>query len=334
MLWRCQMKQYEDFDFPEQYRSIAEEYVNYKHSLGFKYSFDEQRKINSMLNYIYNNIEENPFQSINKEIVENYARMNNGERPRTAHIRQSHIRQFCIYLNLKGINAYVYPNELVQTGTDFIPYIFTREEICKILYYADRIGPNKNKFVNTPYVYPAIIRVLYGCGLRIGETLKLLTSEVDLENNVLIITKGKNDVSRYVPISCSLSEYLYKYNEKVERENNPYFFPARHGEHYAPCTFSRKFKKLEVQAGIHQLPSGKYPRVHDLRHTFCVHALEKMINESIDSYCALPGLSTYVGHKGLESTEKYLRLTKQYFIEVLKYSEHDAERIFPEVAYE
>ncbi|WP_406543439.1 hypothetical protein [Clostridium ljungdahlii] len=71
--------------------------------------------------------------------------------------------------------------------------------------------------------------------------------------------------------------------------------------------------------------------MHDLRHTFSVHALEQMVSQGKDRYCALPILSTYLGHKGIESTEKYLRLTKQYFKDILQYSAEDAENIFPEV---
>ena len=56
-----------------------------------------------------------------------------------------------------------------------------------------------------------------------------------------------------------------------------------------------------------------------------------MVTNGMDPYCYLPVLSTYVGHKGVESTEIYLRLTKQYFLDVLKYGEKDADFIFPEV---
>lgn len=88
---------------------------------------------------------------------------------------------------------------------------------------------------------------------------------------------------------------------------------------------------MEDRAGISRLSTGKYPRIHDLRHTFSVHALEQMINNGHDPYCSLPILSTYLGHKSVESTEKYLRLTKEYFINILRFSSEDADKIFPEV---
>lgn len=325
------MKQPIKYDFPETYRSMAEEYVAYKQSLGFKYSYDEQDKVNTMLNYIYKNSTAVPTWLLTPELVNSYVAKRKDERPRTTHVRQSHIRQFALFLNLRGINAYVYPKELIKTPKDFTPYIFTKEEISEILYAADRIGPNKNKFINTPYIYPAIIRVLYGCGTRIGETVSLLCSEVDLDNGIITIHNGKNNVSRMIPMSESLRDYLVHYEHKVQRDSNLYFFPALRGEHYSPLTIRNTFIKLMKKVGINPLSSGKYPRVHDLRHTFAVHSLEQMISQGMDPYCSLPALSTYLGHKGIESTEIYLRLTKHYFIDVLKYSASDAEHIFPEV---
>lgn len=42
-----------------------------------------------------------------------------------------------------------------------------------------------------------------------------------------------------------------------------------------------------------------------------------MIELGWDPYCALPYLSTMLGHKGIESTEKYLRLTKEHYDEIV-----------------
>lgn len=325
------MKKIDTFVFPEIYRSIAMDYIDYKHSLGFKYSVLEQKKVNVMLRYIYTNSKSQPLLALSPELVTEYATKKGNESSRTLHTRQSHIRQFAIFLNLRGIPAYIYPKNLVKTTDNFIPYIFTKNEIENILQEADSIKPNKNKFINTPHIYPAVFRILYGCGLRVSEALSLKCEDVDLDNGIITIINGKNNVSRLVPISRTLREYLIMYNSKVKRKDNPYFIPALHNEMYSPLTIRNQFYKLEEKAGISRLSNGRYPRVHDLRHTFSVHALEQMIKNGQDPYCSLPILSVYLGHKGVESTEKYLRLTKQYFIDILQYSAKNAEKIFPEV---
>lgn len=325
------MKHYDTFDFSEIYRDIALEYVDYKQSLGFKYSYAEQSKINRMLRFIYAHSKSDPILALQPELVKAYAKKRDNESARTLHTRQSHIRQFALFLNLRGISAFVYPKELVKVSKSFVPYIFTKDEMNRIFQEADAIKPNKNKFINTPYIYPAVIRMLYGSGLRVSEALALKCEHVDLDNGILVVMKGKNNVSRLVPVSESLRQYLSIYNSKVVRMGNPYFFPALHLERYAPITIRNQFKMLEEKAGIPQLSTGRYPRVHDLRHTFSVHALEQMIRKGMDPYCSLPILSTYLGHKDVESTEKYLRLTKQYFIDILQFSLENAEKIFPEV---
>lgn len=184
------MKQNKIFQFPESYRDITMEYVDYKHSLGFKYPLKEQGKLNSLLSYIYSNSICEPKYKLTQELVEKYAAGNIGDSRRYLHYKQSTIRQFAIFINLKGIPAYIYPN----------------------------------KFINTPLIYPAVTRVLYGCGLRIGEALSLECADVELENGIIIIMNGKNNVSSLVPMSESLRQYLIIYDSKVERGENPYFF--------------------------------------------------------------------------------------------------------------
>jgi len=325
------MKKVDIFVFPAVYREIAMDYVAYKQSLGFKYSIVEQKKVNRMLNYIYSNSKSEVILALTPELVIEYATKKGNESSSNLHGRQSHIRQFAIFLNLRGICAYIYPKQLVKNNNNFVPYIFTKEEIESILREADLMKPNKNKFINTPHIYPAVFRVLYGCGLRVSEALSLKCEDVDLDTGILTIKNGKNNVSRFVPMSKTLYEYLINYNSKVIRENNPYFFPARYNEMYAPITIRNKFYEFEKQAHISRLSNGRYPRLHDLRHTFSVHAFEQMITNGQDPYCSLPILSTYLGHKDVESTEKYLRLTRQYLVDVLRYSAENAMKIFPEV---
>lgn len=87
-----------------------------------------------MLNYIYKNSTTDPWLELTPELVNSFASKRNNEKPRTAHIRQSHIRQFALFLNLHGIPSYVHPKEFVKTPKDFVPYIFTRDEIDAIIY--------------------------------------------------------------------------------------------------------------------------------------------------------------------------------------------------------
>ena len=76
------------------------------------------------------------------------------------------------------------------------------------------------------------------------------------------------------------------------------------------------FRDLLRNAGISHGGRGKGPRVHDLRHTFCVHCLQRWISQGKDLTTALPLLTTYMGHNDFSATEQYLRMTAEVYPEV------------------
>jgi hypothetical protein len=56
-----------------------------------------------------------------------------------------------------------------------------------------------------------------------------------------------------------------------------------------------------------------------------------MSNAGIDMYCALPVLSAYVGHSTITSTERYLRLTEEFYPDVSEKVRLAAPQVYPEV---
>ena len=280
------MKIKTDYAFPEQYRIIAEEYISYKRSMGFSFGYDDQKKCDQLLRYLYDNSPSNNVTNLTKTLVDGYLAQFHVSKPRTIHANQSYIRQYGLFLKQMGYAPYIYPAVLIQCPKDFTPYIFSKSEIHRIFECADQIGPNKNNFMNTPHIYPAILRLLYACGTRIGETVRLKIEDVNLSDGIITLHNSKNSVSRMIPLSDSLTTYLRKYDSRIDRSDNIYFFPALHGECYSPVTIRNTFRKLMAQAEIPILPTGRYPRIHDLRHTFAVHSLEQSIEHGLDPYCS------------------------------------------------
>ncbi|MCM1062013.1 MAG: hypothetical protein NC452_17235 [Eubacterium sp.] len=88
------------------------------------------------------------------------------------------------------------------------------------------------------------------------------------------------------------------------------------------------------EIGIKHNNRGENPRVHDLRHTFAVHSLQKLEAQGIDLYAELPILSAYLGHSGIKSTEKYLRLTSMVFPEIAEKINHSFGKIIPSIRKE
>ena len=99
-------------------------------------------------------------------------------------------------------------------------------------------------------------------------------------------------------MSESLFACLRNYMNAVRYSENDtgLLFRNRWGKAYRPNSILQKYKKLLEEAGIPCTASGKLPRLHDLRHTFAVHALEGMAAQGIDMYVSIPYLEEYMGH--------------------------------------
>lgn len=129
------------------------------------------------------------------------------------------------------------------------------------------------------------------------------TTDVDLESGVISIFNGKGGKDRLVPIHSSLSEYLREYTGKLLLDRE-WFFPSASG-HYSSNTIYENFRELLFMSHIHHTGNG--PRVHDFRHTFAVHTLEKQLAEGYDPMIIVPRLAAYLGHKSYRETCWYIR---------------------------
>jgi integrase len=108
-----------------------------------------------------------------------------------------------------------------------------------------------------------------------------------------------------------------------------FFFISPMGKPLAACTVLRWFKKVLKKCRIPYLGDGKGPRIHDLRHTAATHSLIKMVEAGMDIYCALPILSVFLGHKTINGTEQYVRLTQEMYPEILKMEQSVTSFVFP-----
>lgn len=269
------------------------------------------------------------------ELVENWLLTKAGEKPETRSHRVSTLWCFARYFSSIGGDVTWRPTPgYTKRKNRYVPYIFTADEIKNILSAADSM-PKSCRKSRFHAVFPAVIRVLYCCGLRIAETLTLRVKDVDLENGFLFIRNGKFGKDRKVPVSGSLLNYLREYYSKntdfIGIGSDQWFFPNAKGECYSQRTVYDKFRQILWTAGIPHQGKGKGPRVHDLRHTFAVHALQQNINQGMDIYAALTGLMAYLGHGKITSTEYYLRMTAEVFPDFLERADKICAKAIPEV---
>lgn len=230
---------------------------------------------------------------------------------RTKIQRHNPIRKFAAFAFANDGISYVPDTSKLKGNSTFVPHIFTVDEISRILNAADNLPYRKNA-PTRHLVIPAVIRLLYSCGLRVNEALRLRTTDVDLESGVISIFNGKGGKDRLVPIHSSLSEYLREYTGKLLLDRE-WFFPSASG-HYSSNTIYENFRELLFMSHIHHTGNG--PRVHDFRHTFAVHTLEKQLAEGYDPMIIVPRLAAYLGHKSYRETCWYIHLTIASFPEL------------------
>lgn len=273
--------------------------------------------------------------NLSEELVTNWLMTKFGEKQSTHGTRISAMNCFSKYLNSVGQKVEWNPVPgYTSRNFKYAPYIYTKDEIAHIFESADSLPKpyGKSQF---HLVFPAVLRILYGCGLRVAEALELKVDNVDLANGFLFIRNAKFGKSRRIPVSDSLLSYLRNYRQAnadlIGISCDNYFFPNAYGECYSQRTVYDKFREVLWKSGIPHQGKGKGPRVHDLRHTFAVRALQQNVEQGKDIYVALTGLMVYLGHSKITSTEHYLRLTTEIYPDFLQRADTVCARAIPEV---
>lgn len=313
------------------FAETAHEFIQYKRSAGFKYvgeakclsrfcRFSEEQGASGI--------------GISRSLAEKWTAPREGESEKSRSHRITCIRQFAIYLNNLGYDAYIVPEVKGLNHSSFVPYIFTHEQTASVIKAADETKP-REAAKNMHLELPVIFRILYGCGLRVSEAVGLRCRDVDLEEGILTIREAKTDRDRYIPLSDSVKEACIVYADKTWWEkDSDYFFPAPDRTMISPMTVYQRYRRYLAAAGISHGGKGQGPRLHDIRHTFAVHVLHKWIKEEADLSAMLPVLSTYMGHKTVHSTARYLRLTAEVYLDLMEKVENSCAYVIPEVCHE
>lgn len=108
------------------------------------------------------------------------------------------IRLFLRYLSSLGIKVFIPP--IPKVADDYIPYIFSDEELERIFSLSDNITLSKSQ--PNPFIrleFPMMLRIMYGCGLRVGETLAVKMKDVDLDGGILTLKHTKGDKQAWSP---------------------------------------------------------------------------------------------------------------------------------------
>ena len=244
----------------------------------------------------------------------------------------SHFRTFADYLCSLGFH--VYKPELPKYRFEYVPYVYSDEEWMRIIEAADNLIIPRCPLYSIQM--PILLRILYGCGTRITETLCLKVRDVDLKNGVLTLTQTKNGKQRLVPMDKSLSMLVGQFITKQELNSDDYLFHMqRNNERWNTESADNCFDHILKTAQISYWRKQRHDRgpcLHCVRHTFVMNSLKKSDREGRCFDETVPFLSTYLGHSGIRDTDKYLRFCYELYDDAVEKIEAYTESLFPEVS--
>ncbi|MFB3887804.1 MAG: integron integrase [Thermodesulfobacteriota bacterium] len=206
-----------------------------------------------------------------------------------------------------------------------LPTVLSRDEVKSLLSYLDG-------------VFLLMGQLMYGCGLRLTECLRLRIKDVDFENNLLMVRSGKGEKDRALMIPEKTKEGLSKHVASL-KEIHDHDLKMGYGEVSLPDAMEKKYRNAPKEWGWqwvfpseklsvdprsgkvmrwHIHPSAiqravkeavlkaKIPKrasCHTLRHSFATHLLEAGHN--------IRTIQELLGHKHVNTTMIYTHVIRR-----------------------
>ncbi len=225
-------------------------------------------------------------------------------------VRKEDISDYMIYLVKEKESSRSYQNQAINAIKSFYKHIFsihlsadmierprreyklpqflTREEVTAIF---QTLGNLKHR---------AMLSLVYACGLRLGEVLRIRLTDIDPAQRLLMIRQSKGNKDRVVPLPESilllLNDYAMTYKPRI------YLFEGQiDSQPYSERSIQLVFKRAVQNSGIRKQDAT----LHWLRHSYATHLLEMGTN--------LRDLQALLGHKNIKTTEGYTHISSTNF---------------------
>jgi integrase/recombinase XerD len=228
------------------------------------------------------------------------------------------VRQFCLYRRRFEPQCFVpdrasfpLPHQVIR------PYIFSETEVARLIDLSSGLRRSRYSPLR-PDLFRLIIIILFTAGLRKSELLNLCIGDYNTAEGTLMVRYSKFHKSRLIPLRTDVCQEIDTYIQKCRDHQvpttpeTPLVWNNYHGGHaYATHGLMFGVFQLFKKAGI-LTSKGRFPRIHDFRHSFAVNALLRWYKSGVDVQTKLPFLAAYMGHVSIHSTYYYL-----HFIEPL-----------------
>lgn len=164
----------------------------------------------------------------------------------------------------------------------YIPDILNVNEIKKMIESTNNI---KHKL---------IIKMLYGCGLRVSEIVNLKKQDINFDEGLIKIKLSKGRKDRFVKIPDSVFDDLKNYCNLI---NSEVLFESSRGGKLSTKTIQMIIKNACIKTGIKKKISP-----HSLRHSFATHLLEQGTDLRI--------IQKLLGHSDIKTTQIYTQISQ------------------------
>lgn len=173
-----------------------------------------------------------------------------------------------------------------------LPVVLSVEEVWQLL---DQI--------RLPH-YRACLSVIYACGLRLLEGVRLQVSQIDSARMQLHIRGGKGNKDRAIPLP-ERTLTLLRAHWRTHR-NPTWLFPSRGPSGFERATATVPMNESGLQKAFHravqEVGLNKPATVHSLRHSWATHLLERGVNLRL--------IQLWMGHTSPTTTAIYTHLTR------------------------
>jgi site-specific recombinase XerD len=188
-----------------------------------------------------------------------------------------------------------------------LPDVLDLRELARLLAAADEPSAWQRQFAGRPERDRLLLALFAYAGLRRSELLGLDWQDVDLERRLLRIRLAKGGRQRVVPIHPALEPLFTDYLRVRAGDDEPALFVGVQGRRLSPTILSETFRRYVDVAGV-----GRRKRVspHTLRHVFASELLRSGAN--------LRQIQELLGHKHLDSTQRYTHVTAHELRGVVK----------------
>ena len=164
-----------------------------------------------------------------------------------------------------------------------LPYYLTSDEARKLV----EVTENERDRL--------FLRLLWETGVRVSEAIGLKLTDVG-RNGIRVLGKGR--VERVVFVQDALVAAILFYAQERGIERDGYLFPSRKGGHITKQRADQIIKRAASRACLHR---GVH--AHLFRHGYAINFL--------NHGGRLDALQEQLGHRDINTTRIYLRLTSQ-----------------------